>query len=67
MFAAVHDGGGFPEGGGPTRESFERLAAAWLRGHDDFYVAVRADTVGLLVVGESRGFLRLHRNCLGCL
>ena len=49
------------------REGLERLAAAYLEhfGEDD--IAVRFDIVSMMVLGDSRGFLRLHRNALSAL
>ena len=54
------------EGLGPElvdRDSAERLAAAWLRDHQDYpESAVRFDIVTMLVLGDHKAFVRHHRN-----
>ena len=48
-----------------NRASREVAAAAWLATHDtEVNVAVRFDTVSLLVLDESRAMIRHHVNCL---
>lgn len=49
------------------REGLERLAAAYLEHFGEGDVAVRFDIVSMMVLGDSRGFLRLHRNALSAL
>lgn len=57
-------GDGFPEERA-DRAAFERLAAAYLAGlRDGSDVAVRLDCVSLIVLSDSRAFLRHHRNVL---
>lgn len=48
-------------------EGLEHLAAAYLEHFDEGDVAVRFDIVSMMVLGDSRGFLRLHRNALSAL
>lgn len=59
--------GGFPEEDESCRESLERLAAAYLEHYDNGDCTVRFDFVSVMVLGDSRGFLRLHRNALSAL
>lgn len=61
----VEDGGdGFPSEEF-DRAALERVAAAYLAQVDgDADCAVRFDFVSMIVVGDSRAFLRHHRNCL---
>lgn len=59
--------GGFPEEGPADREGLERLAAAYLEHFGEGDVAVRFGIVSMMVLGDSRGFLRLHRNALSAL
>ena len=48
-----------------NRASREVAATAWLATHDtEANVAVRFDTVSLLVLDESRAMIRHHVNCL---
>lgn len=66
--AKISEGsGGFPEEGPTDREGLERLAAAYLEHFDEDDIAVRFDIVSMMVLGDSRGFLRLHRNALSAL
>ncbi len=58
---------GFPEEGPADREGLERLAAAYLERFGEGDIAIRFDIVGMMVLGDSRGFLRLHRNTLSAL
>jgi putative endonuclease len=60
-------GSGFPEEDPAEREGLERLAAAYLEHFDEGDVTVRFDIVSMMVLGESRAFLRLHRNALSAL
>lgn len=47
------------------RKSREVAAAAWLATHAvDADVAVRFDTIALMVISESKAFIRHHINCL---
>jgi putative endonuclease len=47
------------------RAALERVAAAYLAQADgDANYAVRFDFVSMIVIGDSRAFLRHHRNCL---
>jgi putative endonuclease len=61
----VEDGGdGFPSEEF-DRAALERVAAAYLAQADgDADYAVRFDFVSMIVIGDSRAFLRHHRNCL---
>ncbi|MGI6127973.1 MAG: YraN family protein [Planifilum sp.] len=61
----IEDGGdGFPSEEF-DRAALERVAAAYLAQADgDADCAVRFDFVSMIVVGDSRAFLRHHRNCL---
>jgi putative endonuclease len=59
--------GGFPEEDPAAREGLERLAAAYLEHFGEGDVTVRFDIVSMMVLGDSRGFLRLHRNALSAL
>ena len=66
--AKISEGsGGFPEEGPTDREGLERLAAAYLEHFGEGDVAVRFGIVSMMVLGDSRGFLRLHRNALSAL
>ena len=48
-----------------NRAALERVAAAYLAQTDcDADCAVRFDFVSMVVIGDSRAFLRHHRNCL---
>lgn len=46
------------------RGAFERIAAAYLASADIDNCTVRLDTVSLLVLNDSRGLIRHHRNAL---
>ena len=59
--------GGFPEEGPADREGLERLAAAYLEHFGEGDATIRFDIVSMMVLGDSRGFLRLHRNALSAL
>lgn len=59
--------GGFPEEGPADREGLERLAAAYLEHFGEGDATVRFDIVSMMVLGDSHGFLRLHRNALSAL
>lgn len=52
-----------------ARERMEAAAAKWLAAHaDDEDIAdvrVRFDTIGMMVLSESKALLRHHINCLG--
>ena len=66
--AKIGEGSGdFPEEGPADREGLERLAAAYLERFGESDVAVRFDIVSMMVLGDSRGFLGLHRNALSAL
>lgn len=60
-------GGGFSEEDPAGREGLERLAAAYLEHFGEGDATVRFDIVSMMVLGDSRGFLRLHRNALSAL
>lgn len=48
------------------RKMFERISAAYLAEHLDIPEGtVRMDVVSMLIIGENKGFLRLHTNALG--
>lgn len=59
--------GGFPEEGPADREGLEHLIAAYLEHFGEGDVTVRFGIVSMMVLGDSRGFLRLHRNALSTL
>lgn len=59
--------GAIPEEGPADREGLERLAAAYLEHFGEGGVTVGFDIVSMMVLGDSRGFLRLHRNALSAL
>ena len=66
--AKISEGsGGFPEEDPAGREGLERLAAAYLEHFGEGDVAVRFDIVSMMVLGDSHGFLRLHRNAFSAL
>ena len=48
----------------PDRKSFERLVAAYLTTAEIDECTVRFDIVSLLVLNDSRGIIRHHRNAL---
>lgn len=56
---------GLPPEKHPDRSALERAAAKWLAGYDSGDFAVRFDSIALLVLNDSRGFLRYHKNVLG--
>lgn len=55
----------FPHEEHPDRGALERAAAKWLAGYDRGDFAVRFDSMALLVLNSSRGFIRYHKNILG--
>lgn len=57
-------GDGFPEEK-VDRAALEKVATAYLANSDgNADCAIRFDFVSMLVIGDSRAFLRHHRNCL---
>lgn len=60
---------GMPEESLGARERMEVNAAKWLGQHGDdpenVDVAIRFDSIVMLVIGEDRALLRHHINCLG--
>lgn len=62
---AVGEDDCFPPDEHPDRNALERAAAKWLAGYDSSDFAVRFDSIALLVLNDSRGFLRYHKNVLG--
>lgn len=61
---AEDSGDGFPSEE-IDRAALERVATAYLAQADgDANYAVRFDFVSIIVIGDSRAFLRHHRNCL---
>ena len=56
---------GLPVEKRPDRAALERAAAKWLAGYSSSDFPVRFDSMALLVLNDSRGFLRYHKNVLG--
>lgn len=66
--AKISEGSGsFPEEDPADRKGLERLAAAHLDHFGEGDVAVRFDIVSMMALGDSRGFLMLHRDALSAL
>lgn len=66
---ATRDAGetGFPEEN-LARHSLEAAAVQWLSEHEDEIptdIRVRFDSIALLILSDSRAFLRMHTNVLG--
>lgn len=58
---------GFPEEN-LARHSLETAAVQWLSEHEDEIptdIRVRFDSIALLILSDSRAFLRMHTNVLG--
>lgn len=56
---------GLPAEKHPDRARLERAAAKWLAGYAPSDFPVRFDSIALLIMNDSRGFLRYHKNVLG--
>ena len=59
---------GFPVDTEASRERLESAAAQWLAAHDDeelIDVSVRFDAISMMVIDDSRAFLRHHINRFG--